>query len=71
LCPFRHHLFIVAAEDEQTGELRKAQAARAEAERRQAETSERPTEESQHRRRADKAGYLAEKLAERERSERD
>ncbi len=62
----------MAAEDEpQTEELRQAQAERAKAERRQAETSERPTEEAQHSRRADKAGYLAEKLAERERSERD
>lgn len=30
-----------------------------------------PAEEQQHRRRADKAAYLEEKLAERERSERD
>ena len=30
-----------------------------------------PHEEHQHRRRADKAAYLEEKLAERERSERD
>jgi hypothetical protein len=30
-----------------------------------------PDEEDQHRRRADKAAYLEEKLAERERSERE
>ncbi len=33
-------------------------------------TSLTPAEEAQHRRRADKAAYLEEKLAERERSER-
>ena len=54
-----------------TGELRKAQRERETTEHELAETSIDPAEERQHRRRADKASYLEEKLAERERSERD
>ena len=58
-------------DEPQTGEMRQTQAERAETEEQRAETSELPSEQRQHRRRADKAGYLAEKLAERERAERD
>ncbi len=54
-----------------TGEMRAHQADRAETERELADDSLTPDEERQHQRRADKAAYLAEKLAERERSERD
>jgi len=62
--PLRHHSFIFAEDEPKTEELRHDQAERAGAERERAETSERPAEEKQHRRRADKAGYLAEKLEE-------
>jgi hypothetical protein len=61
----------VESDEPQTGEMRQTQAERAETEEHRAETSELPDEQLQHRRRADKAGYLAEKLAERERSERE
>ncbi len=54
-----------------TGEMRQHQAKRVAAERELADESLTPDEERQHERRADKASYLAEKLAERERSERD
>ena len=53
----------------ETRELKVDQRQRTDAEREAAETAELPDEERQHRRRADKASYLAEKLAERERSE--
>ena len=56
--------------DPKTGELRVEQRDRAANERDAAETAELPDEEEQHRRRADKAAYLAEKVAERERAER-
>lgn len=62
---------MAAEEEPKTEELRQAQDERAGDERERAETSERPKERDQHRRRADKASYLAEKLAERERSERE
>ena len=61
----------MAEPDPKTGEMRIEQAKRTTEEREAAETSELPDEEEQHRRRADKAAYLAEKLAERERSERE
>ena len=54
-----------------TGELRKTQGKRETAERKLAATSDDPAEERQHARRADKASYLEEKLAEREQSERE
>ena len=57
--------------DPKTGEMRVEQHERATAEREAAEEAELPDETEQHRRRADKAAYLAEKLAERERSERE
>ena len=60
------------AEDEpKTGELRQTQEHKVIEERELAEGAEQPAEERQHQRRADKAEYLKEKLAERERSERD
>jgi len=61
----------VADPDPKTGEMRVEQRERATNERDAAETAELPDEEEQHRRRADKAAYLAEKLAERERAERE
>ena len=56
---------------EETGELRREQAARRSVEDVRAETSEAPAEKRQHARRADKAAYLEEKLVERERAERE
>ena len=65
-------IYCIASEEEpKTEELRIAQRERADDERGRADTSETPDEHHQHERRADKADYLAEKLAERERSERD
>ena len=58
-------------EEPKTGELRQSQAHKVAEERELAERAEEPAEERQHSRRADKASYLKEKLAERERSERD
>jgi hypothetical protein len=58
-------------EEPKTGELRQTQAHKVAEERELAETSEKPAEERQHLRRADKAAYLKEKLAERERAERE
>jgi hypothetical protein len=60
-----------ANDEPDTGELRKAQGERETTERELASASDDPAEERQHARRADKASYLEEKLAERERSERD
>ncbi len=57
--------------DEETGELRRKQAARRSDEGERAETAEHEAERDQHSRRADKAAYLEEKLAERERAERE
>ena len=57
--------------EEETGELRREQAARRSVEAERAATTEQPAERRQHARRADKAAYLEEKLAERERAERD
>ena len=61
----------MAEPDPKTGEMRVEQRDRAANEREAEETAELPDEEHQHRRRADKAAYLAEKLAERERAERE
>ena len=58
-------------EPTETHELRRAQAERETAEQRQLEGSELPEEAAQHERRRDKAEYLKEKLAERERAERE
>ena len=54
-----------------TQELKLAQIEREQAERRRAEKVPDEEEAVQHERRADKARYLAEKLEERERSERE
>lgn len=54
-----------------TGELRRREGERAREEREQTDTSELPAERRAHQRRADKAAYLEEKLAEAERSERE
>jgi hypothetical protein len=53
----------------ETQELQLGQVARERAERRAAEAAPDPAEAEQHARRADKAAYLREKLAERARSE--
>jgi hypothetical protein len=58
-------------EDTSTRELRTKQRERKQGEREAERDSITPDESDQHRRRADKAAYLEEKLAERERSERD
>ncbi len=52
-------------------DLREQQMRRFERERRQAERSDDDAEVAKHERRAEKAGYLAEKLAERAASERE
>jgi len=56
-------------EDPSTQELRLEQAAREARERESAREAATEEDTQTHRRRADKAGYLREKLAERERSE--
>jgi hypothetical protein len=53
-----------------TQELRALQDTRVSEERRRAAEAEEPADERTHERRADKADYLREKLAERERAER-
>jgi hypothetical protein len=59
-------------EDEPTTqELRREQAERERDEDRLVEEAEQPSEARQHERRRDKAAYLKEKLAERDRAERD
>ena len=58
------------SDDEPTTEqLKIAQAGRAAEEARQAETADEPAEERAHARRAEKAAYLRDRLAEAERSE--
>ena len=52
-----------------TQELKTAQAERAENESRRAEEADKPDEAQAHERRADKAAYLRDRLAEAERSE--
>jgi hypothetical protein len=59
------------ADDTSTHELKIEQRERKRGERDAEKDSITPDEADQHRRRADKAEYLEEKLAERERSERD
>ena len=59
------------ADEPGTGELRREQERREAEEERLIEESEEPAEARQHARRSDKAAYLKEKLAERERAERD
>jgi hypothetical protein len=59
------------ADEEDTERLRAETLQRELLERAAAEKADEPEEEHQHERRADKAAYLEEKLAERERSERD
>jgi hypothetical protein len=54
-----------------TRELRQGQSERKTDERDLERQAEEPAEQLQHRRRGDKAAYLEEKLAERERSERE
>ena len=56
-------------DDPSTGELRHEQERRERDERRRIEESEEPAEAKQHERRSEKAAYLKEKLAEREKSE--
>jgi hypothetical protein len=65
-CPDR--VSNVAEKD--TRALRSEQQRRAAREEQMAEESDQPTEEAAHRRRAEKARYLDEKLQERARSER-
>ena len=54
-----------------TEELRLAQAERARIERERAKAAEDDTETREHQRRAEKAAYLRDRLAEREESERE
>ena len=58
-------------EDTSTHELKTEQRKRKQGEREAEKDSITPDESDQHRRRADKAAYLEEKLAERERAERE
>jgi hypothetical protein len=57
--------------DDETRELHAQQHGRAAREQRLAEESDQPTDEAQHRRRAEKARYLEEKLEERAQSEQE
>jgi hypothetical protein len=57
--------------DTSTHELLEEQSKRKQTETHAVDESALPDEERQHRRRADKAAYLQEKLAERERAERE
>ena len=57
--------------DPKTEEMRVVQTARERSEREQAGVAEEPAEEHAHRRRADRAAYLKEKLDERAKSEED
>ena len=54
-----------------TSEMRRGQSERRTTERELERQAEDPAEQHQHKRRGDKAAYLEEKLAERERSERE
>lgn len=56
--------------EESTKDLRREQAQREATEEQLIEEAAQPEEAEQHERRRDKAAYLAEKLAERERAER-
>ncbi len=68
----RDNRAVADAEDaEETGKLRVRQGEREREERTAERDAVLPDETDQHRRRADKAAYLKEKLAERERSERE
>jgi hypothetical protein len=62
---------MAESDEPKTGELRQTQEHKVTEERELAERASEPAEERQHERRADKAAYLKEKLAERERAERD
>jgi hypothetical protein len=57
--------------EDDTAALRLEQLQRSAREREAAEEAPAPAEERAHERRADRAAYLAEKLADRERSERE
>jgi hypothetical protein len=57
--------------DPSTQELKQVQEEKATGEHQAIDTSETPDEAHQHDRRAEKSAYLARKLAERERSERE
>ena len=59
------------SDEDDTGRLRTETLERERLERASAHEARDPDEEHTHKRRADKAAYLEEKLAERERSERD
>jgi hypothetical protein len=66
----RTRYFGLVTDEPSTEELKQAQLKREQAERRHAEDVPDAEEAAQHERRADKARYLAEKLEEREASER-
>jgi hypothetical protein len=57
---------LIAGDDPTTGELRALQAAREETERERAAEADQPDEARAAERRADKAAYLREKLADQE-----
>jgi len=59
------------SEDPPTEELRRLQGEREQAERERARAADEDTQTHEHDRRADKAAYLKEKLAERERAEKE
>ena len=62
---------LLVDEDPTTEELRVRQSARAKEEREEAARADQDEETAQHERRADKAEYLKQKLAERSEAERD
>lgn len=61
----------MSADDPPTEELRRRQLDQEQAEREQLADADTPAEADRHRRRAEKASYLRQKLEERERSETD
>lgn len=66
-----HMVFLMGEDETPTEELKLRQAAEEQAERDQVADADSEAEAKRHERRADKAGYLREKLEERERSEQD
>jgi hypothetical protein len=62
---------MTPGDDPKTEELRILQSSKARDERRSAEQSESDDDKATHDRRADKAAYLAARLAEKERSEQE
>jgi hypothetical protein len=68
---YYRNVMAIRPDDTSTFELKQLQDDRARDEERHARTADQPDEERAHRRRASKAAYLRDKLAEAERADRD